>query len=123
MLLLSALWHLMMLYWPLIHMGRLWMYLLLHSHCLLLHAWLLLLGLLHGCGLGSSKLSHRTSSHMTVTHWRVWSPCLSCLKATHAKLLRALLLLLLLLRLLPSRVRPGIAKHNFSLRWAGLLSR
>lgn len=108
---LLSLWGgLVVLYWPLIHMGRLRMHLLLHSHCLLLHAWLLL-GLLHRCGgLGTSKLT-RWTPHVTVTHWRMWSWCLPRLQTTHSKLLRALLLLLL-----PSIVWPCIAKHHFPLR-------
>lgn len=103
------------LHWPLIHVGRLRMHLLLHSHCLLLHAWLLL-GLFHRCGgLGTSKLT-RWTPHVTVTHWRMWSRCLPRLQTTHSKLLRALLLLLLLLLLLPSSVWPRIAKHHLPLR-------
>lgn len=116
LLLLSRRWGLMLLYWPFIHMGRLRMYLLLHSHCLLLHAWLLL-GLLQGCGLGPSELTRRTA-HVTVTHWPMRSSCLPCLKTAHSKLFRAMLLLLLLL--LPPCVWPCIAKQHFPFRRTGL---
>lgn len=109
-MLLSSWGGLVVLYWPLIHMGRLRMRLLLHSHCLLLHAWLLL-GLFHRCGgLGTSELT-RWTPHVTVTHWRMWSWSLPRLQTTHSKLLWALLLLLL-----PSSVWPRIAKHHFPLR-------
>lgn len=115
LLLLTGWWHLMVLDSPLIHVGtRLRMYLLLHSHCLLLHARLRLLGLLQGCGLGPAELTRRTA-HVTVTHWSVRSTGLPCLKTTHPELLGPLLLRLLLLLLLSSCLRPGIAKQNLPL--------